>query len=77
MNTKKTPEKVTAMFSLKRYLKNKADERLALLQHREAKRQAKPEAILAAKKLAKANTLITVEEGEHDHSQCDHDHSHE
>jgi hypothetical protein len=80
MSTKKRPAKVVEMFSLKRYLKKKADERLALLQLREEKRKNKPEAIKLARKLARANTYdpeLDVTEETHDHSHCGEDCGHE
>ena len=84
MSTKKMPEKVKSMLSLKRFLKNKADDRLALLQHRQAKRVAtelaKHPNKLDKNKLSELyNELTKVSEKqedseEHDHSTCDHNH---
>jgi hypothetical protein len=78
MSTKKRPAKVVSMFSLKRYLKAKADDRLALLQHREEKRKNKPEALEAAKKMAKLyDTECDVMEEYHSHCEenCEHEHT--
>jgi hypothetical protein len=82
MSTKKRPAKVVSMFSLKRYLKKQADDRLALLQLREEKRKNKPEAIKAARKLARARAKaydpeLDVTEEAHDHSHCGDDCGHE
>ncbi len=81
MSTKKRPAKVVEMFSLKRYLKKQAEDRLALLQLREEKRKNKPEAIKAARKLARAkkdyDSELDVTEEAHDHSHCGENCGHE
>jgi lipocalin len=75
MGNKTRKPKVISMFSLKRYLRTKAETNLARIQHREEKRQAKVASAMAAKnKQTISEEHIHTEDCHHNEEENAHQH---